>query len=441
MFMFPASGTSLQPFSTAATPKPRSELTGPVELTAFLQNLYSLPVEEKETFLPKPELDLMLTYLKNLLVEEEANYADDNRVATMLKGLIADIEKTRDTVWIGSELLPKEDLLKAGENWLQRGKMALQVRKQLGRKCRNLQDPLSLEAVSSIPGPEFLRVRTGYCWNINSLLDYVQETTDGQNDATGIQDYGSDKIWADDTELERILKHEAAQARKFRHWLLVREVGSLASRISKETLDMMYVTAQILVSRGPEWAALVQKTLDPFLYEQFMRYTGGEYYRLDRAPLFLWSGTRRILTEQEMLPYREAAFEKMVVERLRAQGLEGNLRAREEIEHEVRQGKNEDWHRELPSEILPLQTRIKGHIRDQMKRDALNLFWGYYNGLSDDEKNALEEARKSFSALLSACYKGGFCAYHWASVMLSVVYRIGEAKELYYEKISTAEHL
>jgi hypothetical protein len=419
---------------------------GPYQLNPIaLRSVYDPTFPRPSTVRVTPGLRFsgvqdMLDSLQVLIDEEAGAYAGDDRIVVPLRQLRDDMVLTMDQIWPTMGDMPTNDIGLALAEWRLRALEILKARKALGRRCRNAADPFTLEGADEIPENEFIRMRTGYCWNINSLLDYVQETTNGDNDASRLENYGSPHLWHDNDELQRVTDHEAARARDFQRWL----ESAMTERISQDTLDMMYVTAQVQISRGPAWAYLVERNLDPWYYQQFMKYTGGDFYRLPAVPELLIGGQNgRIATAPEVERYRAIGITGFVQSIMRDEAQSPQRRTEQQIRQEIADGDLKVagfWEQHLPADVIPLRNNLHEMIRVQLKRVILNDFWAYYSKLSQTEKDALERARKGFYEQLNSCYQGTQCVYIWARILFQAVYKVAALKGLtHYQQFDTAE--
>ncbi|GAH10144.1 unnamed protein product, partial [marine sediment metagenome] len=60
---------------------------------------------------------------------------------------------------------------------------------RLGRRCVNDEAPISLEEVEDIPEEDFIRLSNGACWDIETLISFIKETVNGQNNARPIKQF------------------------------------------------------------------------------------------------------------------------------------------------------------------------------------------------------------------------------------------------------------
>jgi hypothetical protein len=420
---------------------------GPYELNPLnLRNYYDQSATTPATVNvgrgnPAPwRLGRLRNYIDSLFDAELRDHPRDDRISKPLRQLSVLMSTYINDIWPSQGDVPTQDFATVVTGWRERALEILRQRKALGRRCRNAADPFTLEEADEIPENEFIRMQTGYCWNINSLLDYVQETTNGDNDATQLENYGSPHLWHNDAELQRIADHEAAQARDFRNWLENAMIGS----ISQNTLDMMYVTAQVQISRGPAWSFLVQRNLDPWYYQQFMKYTGGDFYRLQNVPELLIGGQNgRPATRDEIERYRAIGIDAVIRNIVEAERNSKDARTEKQVRRAFRDGDitvEGFWQQQLPPDVIPLRQNLHEMIRVQLKRTILNDFWAYYNKLSQAEKDALERAKKNFFRDLNSCYKGTNCVYIWARVLFQTIRKVAPLKGLtHYEEFDTAE--
>ena len=168
--------------------------------------------------------------------------------------------------------------------WRDRIQDLVDQRKALGRRCVNDADPWDGTPVVEIPDNEYIRLSNGMCWHIESLMEYIRGI-DGLNSSKGLKGYTSAKIWDTDDDVKRISEHPLVVADKaFRTYFLNIAYGKLAEKISAQTLEIMYATASILVSRGKPFDLVVKSFLTPEQFEIYTRYAQGSAYRLDDIP-------------------------------------------------------------------------------------------------------------------------------------------------------------
>ena len=138
----------------------------------------------------------------------------------------------------------------------------VEKQKSSGRRCNNKEDPISLIPIADLDDAHYIRLESGECWEVESLLDYIQNYTNGKNDASKLKNYSSKLIWKNDQELNRILRHPLAVKSGFAIWFNNKNHGESASKISEKTLRVMTWAASLLASRGDDFRGALERELD-----------------------------------------------------------------------------------------------------------------------------------------------------------------------------------
>ena len=132
---------------------------------------------------------------------------------------------------------------------------------ELGRRCRNEEDFFTFEDVDDISERDFIRLESGACWDIGSLIEHLKGVM-GENTSENLIDYPSGIIWEDEEELQRILTNPVSIEEGFTTWYHNRTLIESAEIISEETLDMMYRAASILASTGAPFQDVILDELN-----------------------------------------------------------------------------------------------------------------------------------------------------------------------------------
>jgi hypothetical protein len=177
-----------------------------------------------------------------------------------------------------------EEYLGILRNWREVIQNLIDARKALGRRCVNDVDPWDMTPIVEIPDNEYIRLSNGMCWQIQSLMEYIRGVN-GENISKGLQGYASAKLWEDDADAKRILEHPLVVADKdFRQYFMNVLYGGNANKISNRTLEIMYRTASLFVSRGKPFDEAIQKALTPQQYAIFIKYARGSAYATKNIP-------------------------------------------------------------------------------------------------------------------------------------------------------------
>lgn len=186
--------------------------------------------------------------------------------------LIEDISRIGNTIFKekqmyekGNNDIPINVYLDMLEFWKREIKALEEKQKSLGRRCNNKEDPISLTPINEIPEGRYIRLESGDCWEIESLLDFIQNYTNGKNDNKG------KLIWRDAGELNRILQHPIAVNSGFSSWFNNKNHGEAANRISERTLNMMVWAASLLSSRGNLFIQALERELDKNQLDEFRK--------------------------------------------------------------------------------------------------------------------------------------------------------------------------
>ena len=229
-----------------------------VRMANYLLEIYR---DEVKRFGPSGLYVTDIAQFRNVLAEQLGHYS--GQVGVMI----------REDEWIA-----------VLRTWRDRIQDLVDQRKALGRRCVNDTDPWDGTPVVEIPDNEYIRLSNGMCWHIESLMEYIRGI-DGLNSSKGLKGYTSAKIWDTDDDVRRISEHPMVVADKaFRTYFLNIAYGKLADKISAQTLEIMYATASILVSRGKPFDLVVKSFLTSEQYEIFMRHADGSAYKLKRIP-------------------------------------------------------------------------------------------------------------------------------------------------------------
>jgi hypothetical protein len=236
-----------------------------VELTDLLQTVRSAFDKEVRMFGERGMLHEPLRQLANEINREKNMY--EKRADNMF----SDKEQITD--------IPVEVYLEMLNHWKREIKYLVDKQNGLGRRCNNAEDPISLTPIADLDNSHYIRLESAACWEVESLLDYIQNYTKGINDASKLKNYSSKTIWKDSTELNRILHHPLAVKSGFSAWFNNRKHSESANKVSEQTLRMMAWAASLLSSRGEDFRAALEKELDVKQKEE-MRKAGGNIYNI-----------------------------------------------------------------------------------------------------------------------------------------------------------------
>jgi len=169
----------------------------------------------------------------------------DHPARDMFLRLYATMENIVGNVWrpLGRRY-PAETTLaeyvETMETWRNQMIAITRLIKQLGRRCRNAEDPIDLTPVDEIPETNHIRLSNGNCWDIENLLDFIMSSKiNGSNDAKTLRDYGSETIWGD-ADFTRIADHPAAKVRNFREWYENRNIKANALLVTGRTREVVH---------------------------------------------------------------------------------------------------------------------------------------------------------------------------------------------------------
>lgn len=244
--------------------------------------------------------------------------------------------------------------------------------KNAGRRCVNSETPISSEPVDEVSENDFIRLSNGACWDIQTLVNYIKLTTNGQNDARPIRehvDYPSDQIWLNNNDYRKIVNHEYAKEQDLHKFIQDRLWIEIANDINLETLNQMNRSGQLLWSRGP-------------IFDNVIR----EY--MNQVQLDEWNVARN---QQSSI-----------------------------------------W--ELPDRIKYPQTEVAQDvlniINGPIKTTGIAEMYNYYKELDASEKNALNRLIPDFEYLLTDCYEGVFCVMQMGDQLIQAYNKIAPYKEL-----------
>jgi len=131
----------------------------------------------------------------------------------------------------------------------------------LGRRCVNDVDPITLEPIDELDDETFIRLETGKCYHIESLLDLIKNSN-GINKMNPKQN-NSPVIWETLDDLNRIRRHPFSEKSGFTDWFDKLNFKASANIVSNATLDKLVASASFLASRGPDFEKALNKELNP----------------------------------------------------------------------------------------------------------------------------------------------------------------------------------
>lgn len=217
---------------------------------------------------------------------EEALALDSQQVAELESiesqtygntSLLAEIRELKEEIFVLSNSVPSKlariDFLKRIQEIRQAIQNVIEKQHALGRRCINITSLADGSKVFArvnatngrdyVPDEEFIRLKNGLCWNIDSLLDFIiaqkgENTIIKQETGRpwpGFEAYpGVESIWTDEDDLERILSHPMAISYDFRrefYALYGEDLRREAAIVSNGTLKLMERVARLLASEGP----------------------------------------------------------------------------------------------------------------------------------------------------------------------------------------------
>ena len=275
--------TSLPPLATALKSLPKIE-TPKQKLKSSKAKSPPRPVEYVDAFAATVELTDLLGTIRQAFDLETRMFGERGMLYEPLRQLANEIVREKNMYKRSAErdvntTIPIEVYLEMLNHWKREIKYLIDKQNGLGRRCKNSEDPISLVSIDSLDNSHYIRLESGACWEFESLLDYIQNYTRGQNDASKLKNYSSNKIWQDQTELNRILKHPLAVKSGFSAWFNSRHHTESANKVSQKTLRLMAWAASLLSSRGEDFRAALDKELDTKQREE-LRKTGGNIYNV-----------------------------------------------------------------------------------------------------------------------------------------------------------------
>lgn len=383
-----------------------------------------------------------LIKLSGLWLSQEESFGEDSPLVGALRELGANIRTMWVEVWRAQEVrsrkIPLSEYIATMERWRSELIEIYRIKKRLGRRCRNAVDYIDLTPIEEIPDTSYIRLSNGNCWDVESLLEFIR-SKNGENDASDIASYGSPRIWETDADLNRIFNHPKSRELKFRQWYDTRGLTEFAQNISQGTMNALYQTSQILVSRGPYYLQEAQRILGPELWAVFYQYAKGNYYELAKVPRYFYQGSFFNDLPKEV---RRQAIEAAMTEIIQADRIDPN--DQEAIRTIRRELPESAMLLKLPGDIQIIRRRIYELVRVQLKRDAVNQFWAYFNGLSKLEQDSVVAFRPDFISDMTKCYVGGdgnkgLCVYIWSRVLMRTLNSIEGVKGLPHSELDTGE--
>jgi hypothetical protein len=232
------------------------------------------PVSFVDNFAATIELEDLLNMMREIRTRELRTFGENgllmNDIVNIGNAIFAEKAMYEKAAERNTELgMPVKVYIEMLENWKREIHDLSQKQKSLGRRCNNKEDPISFTPISEIPDGHYIRLESGECWEVESLLDYIQNYTNGKNDASKLKNYRGNLIWQNNLELNRILQHPISVKTGFSAWFNNKNHGDAAKNISEKSLNMMIWAASLLSSRGNKFVEaleqnLNQKQLDAF---------------------------------------------------------------------------------------------------------------------------------------------------------------------------------
>ena len=282
---------------------------------------------------------ILIQNVENTIIREVDVYNDRNGpIARDLRRLLNNLQKD-----------PNPDILSYQHTFDE----ILDNIRFLGRRCANKMTPISDESVDEIPEEDWIRLSNGACWDIDTLIDYIKNTTNGENTIEKIRRHMpsypiSDHIWINNRDYLKIINHPKARAARLQEFIIEREIRRLATLVSNDTMNVLYKEGSILWSRGPPFNIAIAEIMTPI-------------------QLVTWNNLSYNMT---------------------------------------------DW--ELPDEIFysrpdTIERDILTLINGPIKTQSIIRLHQYYQGLSSDEKNVLEMLSPDIEEYINNCHAGEYC--------------------------------
>jgi len=219
-------------------------------------------------------LDSYLTELENKNIDEKRSFNRNkfqfNKISSIIYSLF--IKKSL-TVFENRELSDSIQILKYLKNI---------IKKKITRKCNNSKDPISFTLIENLDDEHYIRLESGECWEFESLLDYIQNYTQGVNDASKLKNYSSKVIWKNNEELNKILNNPIAIKSGFVNWFNSKNIQ--VGYISDKTLKMLKRTASLLSSKGGEFQDALEKELNREQLEELKK-AGNDINKIKNAEI------------------------------------------------------------------------------------------------------------------------------------------------------------
>jgi len=220
---------------------------------------------------------------------------------------------------------------------------------KMENQCVNKKDFIYFDNIDDIDESNLVRLKNGACWHIESLIEYIKKKH-GKNDATGLDNYPSEKLWEPE-DLREIFDNAYSRDVDFEDWYFSGGSSKTAGYISDKTLQVIDETASILLSKGKYFDKKFEVQLLPEEKQIWKKYTIG--------PL-----------KQTMTAYS-----------------------------------NVD-----PSDRIIFKD-VEYKIETRFKKDALNNMYFYYKTLSEQEKDSIKYFYNDIEKDLSNCLRGNYCVF------------------------------
>ena len=249
-----------------------------------------------------------------------------------------------------------------------------QEQQLLGKRCLNSETPILQTPVDELTEDEFIRLDGGVCWENAELIEFIKDRK-GQNDLSNLRNYPSKskKIWENEEEFNKILSIPGAN-----------QIEGAGANGEDFVTWLKYITTIGLANR------VSNETLN----------------------MMYWAAS---LLSSRGKPFREAARREMAQDpRL--------LRAWREI------GEN---FRNIDRIIDPaIKTEIVKIVNEVLKSEAIAAFHAYFNGLSDDERDAIGTYEAKFATQVEACKNAKYCVFGLSDTLIATRNSIAIVKEL-----------
>lgn len=120
------------------------------------------------------------------------------------------------------------------------------------------------EPVEDIPDDEIIRLGNGACWAITDLMDHMKHTNGLNTNRNLPKTYPSSTLfgrWSLEHDLNKVLNHPKAKESNFADWYNNRRLDEYTNLISKQTMDILRESMELLSSQGPAFDKAIKAEL------------------------------------------------------------------------------------------------------------------------------------------------------------------------------------